>query len=78
MYKEYFPERLKKARNDAGYTQREVAEIIKIQQSKIAKLESGNQEPDLETLGKLAEFYAVTTDWLLGIGAKGPSKQTKQ
>lgn len=70
MYKENFPKRVKKARLDAGYTQMQVAEITKIRCSKISKLETGMLEPDLETLGILSEFYAVSTDWLIGIGRK--------
>lgn len=70
MYKENFPNRIKKARLDAGYTQSEVEEVTKIRRSKISKLETGLLEPDLETLGTLAEFYAVSIDWLLGIGQR--------
>ena len=70
MYKENFPNRIKKARLDAGYTQSEVEEVTKIRRSKISKLETGLLEPDLETLGTVAEFYAVSIDWLLGIGQR--------
>lgn len=73
MYKENFPKRIKKARIDAGYTQAEVEEITKIKRSKISKLETGSLEPDLETLGILSEFYAVSIDWLLGIGQREKS-----
>ena len=70
MYKEIFSQRLKKARNETGFTQREVTEELNIPQSTIANYETGRTEPDIETLGILAEFYQVSTDWLLGIGNK--------
>ena len=66
MYKEIFAQRIKKARKDSGFTQREVSADTKIAHSKIAKIETGKQEPDLETLGILADFYGVKVDWLLG------------
>ncbi|MDE6775741.1 MAG: helix-turn-helix transcriptional regulator [Ruminococcus sp.] len=72
MYIETFSQKLAKARNEAGYTQRQVAEIMKISKSTIASYETGRTEPDIETLGKLADFYAVSVDWLLG--TKGETK----
>ena len=66
MYIETFSQKLTKARHEAGYTQRQVAEIMKISKSTIASYETGRTEPDIETLGKLADFYAVSVDWLLG------------
>lgn len=66
MYIETFPQKLAQARADAGYTQRQVAEIMKISKSTIASYEVGRTQPDIETLGKLADFYAVSVDWLIG------------
>ena len=68
MYAEAFPSKIKKAREDTGFTQREVAEEVNLPQSTIAKYETGKLEPSLETLGKLADFYGVSADWLLGTG----------
>lgn len=66
MYKESFHARIKKARLDAGYTQTQVANETGISQSIIAYLETGKREPSLENLGILADFYNVSTDYLLG------------
>lgn len=66
MYAEIFKLKIVKARHDTGFTQREVAEETGIAASKIAKIETGFQQPDLDTLGKLADFYQVSLDWLLG------------
>lgn len=66
MYAEAFPSKLKKARRDTGFTQREVAKEIGIPHSTIANYEIGRTQPDLETLGILADFYEISVDWLLG------------
>lgn len=68
MYIESFATKLKKARNDAGYTQIEVAKELKIAQSTLTNYETGRTEPDIETIGKLINFYNITADWLLSTG----------
>ncbi len=72
MYQETFAQKLAQARKDAGYTQRQIAEILKIKQPTLAGYETGRAQPDIETIGKLADFYEVSTDWL--IGTKGGKK----
>lgn len=68
MYKENFHEKMKEARKRTGFTQAEVAEETGISQSIIAYIETGKREPSIENLGILADFYGVSTDWLLGTG----------
>lgn len=70
MYKETFPQRMKKARLEAGYTQLQVADATGISQSIISNIENGNREPSIETLGTLIDFYEVSADWILGTGIK--------
>lgn len=67
MFKENFHANLKRARKAAGYTQQYVADYIATSRSNIAKYENGTLEPNIETIGQLAELYNVTADWLLGI-----------
>lgn len=67
MYKHTFPERIRKARKDTGYKQSEVSVILGISAGTISKYETGNLEPNLEKLALLAQFYAVSADWLIGI-----------
>lgn len=66
MYVETFAQKLAQARKDAGYTQRDIAKILNMKQATIASYETGRTQPDIETLGKLADFYAVSADWLIG------------
>ncbi len=68
MYRETIPVKLKEARKQAGYTQKQIADILKIPQNTISRYETGEREPDFETLGKLIDFYEVSADWILGTG----------
>lgn len=61
-----FPEKLARARKNAGFTQKEIERALNIKQSAIASYESGRSSPTYENLVKLADFYNVTCDWLLG------------
>lgn len=70
MYAEGFPSKLKKARENTGFTQREVSKELKIPQSTIANYEVGRTQPDIETIGILADFYEVSVDWLFGTKGK--------
>ncbi len=70
MYAEGFPSKMKKARENTGFTQREVANETNIPQSSIARYETGRLQPDIEKLGILADFYGVSLDWL--VGTRGP------
>lgn len=67
VFKETFVANLKRARINAGYTQQYVADVLNTSQSNITKYENGSLEPNLETIGQLAELYNVTADWLFGI-----------
>lgn len=70
MYYETFPEKLKAARKEAGYTQKQVEAIIGIQQAVLSSYETGRTQPDIETLGRLCDFYLVSADWLIGTKGK--------
>lgn len=58
--------RLRELRKAKGLTQREVAEIIGYAQISYARYEKGEREPDIATLCKLAEYFNVTVDYLIG------------
>lgn len=68
MYRETLPQKMKKARLEAGYTQQQVAKITGISQAIISNIENGNREPSIENLGILIDFYEVSADWILGTG----------
>ena len=70
MYREQLGEKLRKARENAGYTQLQTVQNLNINQSQLSKIESGAIEPNIETLGSLIDFYEVSADWVLGTGIK--------
>lgn len=53
----YFVERLRKAREEAGLTQVEVAKKLKRPQSHISNIESGQQRVDVVELQIFAKIY---------------------
>lgn len=61
------------ARKKAGFTQAKVAELTNIPLGTIRRWEQGINEPDIESLVKLAKLYGVTTDTLLGTSFADPS-----
>ena len=71
MYSESFPSRLKETRKSYGFTQIEVAKELKLCRVSLSNYENGKSEPDIETLTQLAEFYGVSTDFLIGNGLDG-------
>ena len=61
-----FQERLIEQRKLNKTTQREVADYLQIAQPSYIRYENGSSEPSLENLVKLADFFDVSIDYLLG------------
>ena len=57
---------LKAARKKSGKTQKEVAEGIGIGQGTYKNYETGAREPNGDTLVAIANYFGVSTDYLLG------------
>lgn len=53
-------------RKKHGFTQREVADRLKISPSVVSGYENGEKSPSLETLVAISDIYGCTTDYLLG------------
>ena len=58
--------RIRDLREDADLTQKQVADIIHCDQSLYSKYERGERILPLELAVKLADFYHVSVDYLLG------------
>ena len=71
--------RLKELRNNKGLSQAAIAERFGITQQAYANYERGTRQPDYDTLKKLADYFNVTTDYLLGrdILPKNTAKKKK-
>lgn len=62
-----FSARLKNLRTAKNITQKELALLIGLDRTSVTKWETKGVVPDPQTLSKLASFFAVTTDYLLGV-----------
>jgi transcriptional regulator with XRE-family HTH domain len=61
-------ERLIDLRVRSGLTQADIAKLLKITRQAYSGYESNKREMDFASLVKIANFYNVTTDYLLGRG----------
>lgn len=57
---------LKRARENTGLTQSQVADMLGISDGTYKNYEQGKREPNNTLLLKIADLYGVTTDYLLG------------
>lgn len=58
--------RLKDLREDRDVKQKELAELLNVKQNTYSQYENGKREIPLEILWKLADFYDVSVDYLIG------------
>lgn len=58
---------IKALRKEKKITQKELATVLKVTQQAVGKWETGNSMPDTESLRKLAEYFSVSVDALLGM-----------
>lgn len=58
--------RLRELRNQANKTQMEVAQYLGVSRQCYNNYELNNREPNKDTLLKLAEYFDVSVDYLLG------------
>jgi transcriptional regulator with XRE-family HTH domain len=61
-----FSQRLKTLRLEKHLNQIELSKIILVGNKTISDYERGVSSPDFETLQKIASFFQVSTDYLLG------------
>ncbi|HHY08686.1 MAG TPA: helix-turn-helix transcriptional regulator [Corynebacteriales bacterium] len=66
MKQHRFSERLVELRRAQNLSQYSLAEQLGFTRGQIANYEQGTREPDYATLIKLADFFAVSVDHLLG------------
>lgn len=57
---------ISKLRAERGVYQKELADYLKVSIGTISNYEQGIHNPDFDTLVKLADFYDVSLDYMLG------------
>ena len=61
-----FPRRLRELRKSRNVSLRVLADFCQISKSTLARYEKGTREPTSGVIMKLAEFFEISTDDLLG------------
>ena len=60
--------RLRKRREELGFSQRELARLVNTRQATISDLERGTlKNPGVDIVRRLAKILGVTADWLIGM-----------
>ena len=59
--------RMRDLREDHDKTQQEIAELLNMHRSVYRRYESGEREIPVWAVIKLADYYRVSTDYLLGL-----------
>jgi transcriptional regulator with XRE-family HTH domain len=62
-----FGQRLRKLRDEKGDTQKELGKVLNVSESTIGMYERGEREPNFETLIKIANYFMVPVDYLMGL-----------
>lgn len=60
-------EKMKLIRNYNGYSQRQIAEILKIERSTYASYETGRNRPDIFAVQRFATIFNVSVDYILSL-----------
>lgn len=64
-----FCHRLKKLRTDKEISQAKLANILGTYQQTVARWERGILQPDIDMITRIANYFDVTTDYLLGLSS---------
>ncbi|MCM1394067.1 MAG: helix-turn-helix domain-containing protein [Bacteroides sp.] len=65
--KNLLPQRLKQTRLERGLTQQQLADALNLNSVTYLRYEKGQRDPSLDMLIEFAEFFDVSTDYLLGV-----------
>ena len=61
-----FPKRLRKLREKRRMSRKALGELCGLSKNIIGQYERGEREPTIRSLEKIADFFEVSTDYLLG------------
>ena len=61
-------EKIRTLRKAAGLSQQQLANELGISEKSIQRYETGENEPNSQTMRMLATYFSVSADYLLGLG----------
>lgn len=73
-----FPTILRKLIEEYGTKQDVIAEKCNVKRQTVAQWKDGNTCPDILSLKKIAEFYNVSTDYLLGLSTNPTTNEASK
>ena len=62
-----FSKRLKELRQSKGLTLKDVSGALGLSLMAYAHYEHGDRQPSIDTIRKICEFFAVSSDFLIGL-----------
>lgn len=65
--KSYFKERFAALRADSGLSQNKLGKALSLSPATIGYYENGDRLPDIETAARIANYFNVSADYLLGL-----------
>ena len=71
-----FAERLRTLRKSKGLTQLELAKLLGVSTSTIGMYEQGRREPELSFVMKIASYFQVSSDFILGFDKNKEEEKT--
>lgn len=72
-----YAQKIRNLREDKDLTQAQIAQLLNTTKNQIGKYERGEQELPIRHLIKLANFYNVSTDYILGMPEGMPYGHSK-
>lgn len=74
-----FPSRLSKIMKERQVSQEKLANALGVKRQTVSLYKTGQSSPNAEQLCKIAKFFNISSDWLLGISeAKSPDSDIQQ
>lgn len=70
-------ERLREAREASGLSQGQVAKKLKMHRPTISEIEAGRRKVTAEELGRFAQLYGISVDWIVGGSTEDESSDAR-
>ncbi|MBJ8024208.1 MULTISPECIES: helix-turn-helix domain-containing protein [Bacillus cereus group] len=73
-----FGQRLKELRKNKKLSMRQLGEVLGVKQTNVSNWENVGTEPDYKTLIRIAQFFDVSTDYLIGNSVEFNDNESKE